>query len=87
MSMGWSRSNLAFTFKLAFALQESNFTTFGSEKELLFLNKFRSGWMKEYQKKIAYVFLSHFTDRGKENGWYADAYIRYFMLTSDNNIH
>ena len=37
---------MAFTFKLTFALQESNFTTFGSEKELLFLNKFRSGWAR-----------------------------------------
>ena len=56
--------------------QESNFTTYGSQKELLFLDKFKSGWLSEYQQKFLYVFLSHFTDKGKDNGWYADAYIR-----------
>ena len=28
------------------------------------------------QDKIAYVFLDHFTEKGKTNGWYADSYLR-----------
>ena len=28
------------------------------------------------QDKIAYVFLGHFTEKGKTNGWYADSYLR-----------
>jgi hypothetical protein len=42
----------------------------------LFLDKFRSGWLAEFQDQLAYVYLSHFTEKGKDNGWYADAYIR-----------
>ena len=28
------------------------------------------------QDKIAYVFLGHFTEKGRTNGWYADSYLR-----------
>lgn len=63
----------------AFIIQESNFTTFGSQKDLHFLDKFRQGWLGEFQNKFLYVFLSHFTEKGKDNGWYADAYIRVFL--------
>ncbi len=61
----------------AYIVQESNFTTFGTEKELEFLKRFKEkAWLSEFQDKIAYVLLSHFEERGHTNGWFADAYIR-----------
>lgn len=61
----------------AFIVQESNFTTFGTEKQLQFYDKFRNeGWLSEHQSKFIYVLLSHFEEKGKTNGWFADAYIR-----------
>jgi beta-1,4-mannosyl-glycoprotein beta-1,4-N-acetylglucosaminyltransferase len=59
-----------------FLVQESNYTTFGGSKELEFLSRLRRGWLKEHQEKIGYVYLSHFTEKGKTNGWYADSYLR-----------
>jgi len=35
--------------------------------------------MRQYQSKIAYVLLPYFREKGKENGWYADAYIRMYL--------
>jgi hypothetical protein len=32
-----------------FVIQESNYTTFGTEKDLLFLDKLKSGWLPEVQ--------------------------------------
>lgn len=63
----------------AFIVQESNFTTFGTAKELEFLKRFKEGWLPDQQDKFIYVMLSHFKEKGKENGWYADAYIRMFL--------
>ena len=66
----------------AFIVQESNFTTFGSSKELHFLQKFKNGWLADVQDKFLYIFLSHFKEKGHENGWYADAYIRMYLSRS-----
>ena len=62
-----------------YLLLESNYTAYGSGKELLFLDKFRAGWLAEYQDKIQYVFLSFFHEAAKKNGWFADSYLRLFL--------
>ena len=62
-----------------FVIQESNYTTFGSAKNLLFLEKLKNGWLTEEQEKILWVLLPFFKDRGHENGWYADAFIRMYL--------
>lgn len=62
-----------------FVIQESNFTTFGASKELGFLNKLRQGWLKEFQQNMIYSFLPYFKEKGKESGWYADAFIRMYL--------
>ena len=64
----------------ALLVQESNFTTFGTSKDLHFLSKFRDeGWMANHQEKMAYIFLPSFDQKGNENGWYADAVIRRYL--------
>ena len=54
----------------AFIIQESNYTTFGTPKDLHFLDKFKDGWLSEVQSKILWVLLPFFSDKGKENGKY-----------------
>ena len=44
--------------------------------ELLFLDKLRKGWLAENQNEILWVMLPYFSEKGNENGWYADAFIR-----------
>ena len=48
-----------------------------SPTELLFLDKLRKGWLAENQNEILWVMLPYFSEKGNENGWYADAFIRY----------
>ena len=48
-----------------YLLLESNYTAYGSGKELLFMEKFRAGWLEKYQSKIQYVFLSFFHEQAK----------------------
>ena len=62
-----------------YLLLESNYTSYGSGKELTFLNKFKEGWMKEFQEKIMYVFLPYFPKEGEDNGWYADSFLRMYL--------
>ena len=62
-----------------YLLLESNYTAYGSEKELLFLERFRSGWLSDYHKKIQYIFLSFFPKEGETNGWFADSFLRSFL--------
>ena len=62
-----------------FIIQESNYTTYGTAKELLFLERLKDGWLAENQNQILWVMLPYFMDKGHENGWYADAYIRMYL--------
>ena len=62
-----------------YLLLESNYTACGNEKQLLFMNKFRAGWLENFQDKIQYVFLSFFHEAAKTNGWFADSYLRLFL--------
>ena len=47
--------------------------------ELHFLDKFKNGWMAEFQSQIIWIMLPYFSDKGKDNGWYADAFIRMYL--------
>ena len=47
--------------------------------DLLFLDKFKQGWLSEFQSKIIWIMLPYFADKGKDNGWYADAFIRMYL--------
>ena len=58
---------------------ESNYTAYGSGKQLSFLDKLRTGWLEEYQSKIQYVFLSFFPAEAETNGWFADSFLRLFL--------
>ena len=62
-----------------YLLLESNYTAYGSGKQLSFLDKLRTGWLEEYQSKIQYVFLSFFPAEAETNGWYADSFLRLFL--------
>jgi len=62
-----------------YVIQESNFTTFGTSKPLHFLEKFRHGWLSEFQEQMAYLFLPSFNERCEDNGWCADAEIRRYL--------
>jgi len=63
----------------AYIIMESNFTTYGSPKALEMLDKMREGWLQDHQHKMAYVFLSYFTEKGKTNGWFADSFLRLYL--------
>ena len=41
------------TLHILYLLKESNFTTFGTSKPLHFLDKFRQGWLAEWQDKVS----------------------------------
>jgi len=58
---------------------ESNFSSYGEAKPLSFLNKFKSGWLSEFQDNLVYVFLPFFPKAGETNGWYADSFLRLYL--------
>lgn len=62
-----------------FVICESNYTAYGEAKPLHLLPKLRRGFLKKLQGKIVYVFLDHFPQGGRENGWIADDYLRTFL--------
>ena len=62
-----------------YLLLESNYTAYGSGKELSFLEKFKAGWLSEYHHKIQYIFLSFFPKEAETDGWYADSHLRYYL--------
>ncbi|XP_050715550.1 uncharacterized protein LOC126998157 isoform X2 [Eriocheir sinensis] len=59
-----------------FIIAESNYTAHGDPKAFLFLERLRSGYMREFQDKILYVSLDTFPRISKTNGWIADSYLR-----------
>ncbi|KAJ7992130.1 hypothetical protein DPEC_G00275350 [Dallia pectoralis] len=62
-----------------FLVCESNFTAYGSSKELNFLRFLLNGTFNYMRHKILYVFLDHFPEGGRQNGWIADDYLRTFL--------
>lgn len=62
-----------------FIIAESNYTAHGDPKACLFLERLRSGYMREFQDKILYVSLDTFPRISKTNGWIADSYLRFHL--------
>ena len=69
-----------------FVIQESNYTTFGSSKSLLFLEKFKQGWLVKEHPKIIYIYLPFFSDSQKVSGWMADRFIRKYLSVESLGI-
>ncbi|XP_026116602.1 beta-1,4-mannosyl-glycoprotein 4-beta-N-acetylglucosaminyltransferase-like [Carassius auratus] len=62
-----------------FLVCESNFTAYGERRPLRFLHLMLNGTYDYVRHKILYVFLDHFPDGGRQDGWIADDYLRTFL--------
>ncbi|XP_076027852.1 beta-1,4-mannosyl-glycoprotein 4-beta-N-acetylglucosaminyltransferase isoform X2 [Genypterus blacodes] len=62
-----------------FLICESNFTAYGENRPLSFLRLLLNGTYDYIRHKILYVFLNHFPDGGRQDGWIADDYLRTFL--------
>ncbi len=62
-----------------FLVCESNFTAYGERRPLRFLNLLLNGTYDYVRHKILYVFLNHFPEGGRQDGWIADDYLRTFL--------
>ncbi|XP_036068263.1 beta-1,4-mannosyl-glycoprotein 4-beta-N-acetylglucosaminyltransferase isoform X2 [Oryzias melastigma] len=62
-----------------FLICESNFTAYGEKRPLSFLRLLLNGTYNYIRHKILYVFLDHFPDGGRQDGWIADDYLRTFL--------
>ncbi|KAM4652845.1 beta-1,4-mannosyl-glycoprotein 4-beta-N-acetylglucosaminyltransferase [Discoglossus pictus] len=62
-----------------FLVCESNFTAYGEPRPLLFRQMLLNGTFEYVKSKVIYVFLDHFPEGGKQDGWIADDYLRTFL--------
>uniref|UniRef100_A0A8C9SQP1 Beta-1,4-mannosyl-glycoprotein 4-beta-N-acetylglucosaminyltransferase n=2 Tax=Scleropages formosus TaxID=113540 RepID=A0A8C9SQP1_SCLFO len=62
-----------------FLVCESNFTAYGEERTLHFLRLLLNGTYDYVRHKILYIFLDHFPEGGRQDGWIADDYLRTFL--------
>ncbi|XP_030639141.1 beta-1,4-mannosyl-glycoprotein 4-beta-N-acetylglucosaminyltransferase [Chanos chanos] len=62
-----------------FLVCESNFTAYGERRPLRFLHLLLNGTYDYIRHKILYVFLDHFPEGGRQDGWIADDYLRTFL--------
>ncbi|KAK2817406.1 hypothetical protein Q5P01_025597 [Channa striata] len=62
-----------------FLVCESNFTAYGEKRPLSFLRMLLNGTYDYIRHKILYVFLDHFPEGGRQDGWIADDYLRTFL--------
>ncbi|XP_051568034.1 beta-1,4-mannosyl-glycoprotein 4-beta-N-acetylglucosaminyltransferase-like isoform X2 [Myxocyprinus asiaticus] len=62
-----------------FLVCESNFTAYGERRPLRFLHLLLNETYDYIGHKILYVFLDHFPDGGRQDGWIADDYLRTFL--------
>ncbi|XP_057698404.1 beta-1,4-mannosyl-glycoprotein 4-beta-N-acetylglucosaminyltransferase isoform X1 [Corythoichthys intestinalis] len=62
-----------------FIVCESNFTAYGEKRPLSFLHLLLNGTYDYVRHKILYVFLDHFPEGGRQDGWIADDYLRTFL--------
>ncbi|XP_029283173.1 beta-1,4-mannosyl-glycoprotein 4-beta-N-acetylglucosaminyltransferase isoform X2 [Cottoperca gobio] len=62
-----------------FLICESNFTAYGEKRPLSFLRLLLNGTYDYIRHKILYVFLDHFPDGGRQDGWIADDYLRTYL--------
>lgn len=62
-----------------FLVCESNFTAYGDRRPLRFLRLLLNGTYDYIRHKILYVFLDHFPEGGRQDGWIADDYLRTYL--------
>ncbi|XP_050960419.1 beta-1,4-mannosyl-glycoprotein 4-beta-N-acetylglucosaminyltransferase a isoform X2 [Labeo rohita] len=62
-----------------FLICESNFTAYGDSRPLLFRQMILNGTFDYIKHKILYIFLDHFPDGGRADGWIADDYLRTYL--------
>ncbi|XP_034740447.1 beta-1,4-mannosyl-glycoprotein 4-beta-N-acetylglucosaminyltransferase isoform X2 [Etheostoma cragini] len=62
-----------------FLICESNFTAYGERRPLSFLRLLLNGTYDYIRHKILYVFLDHFPEGGRQDGWIADDYLRTYL--------
>ncbi|KAM9792507.1 beta-1,4-mannosyl-glycoprotein 4-beta-N-acetylglucosaminyltransferase [Neosynchiropus ocellatus] len=62
-----------------FLVCESNFTAYGEKRPLTFLRLLLNGTYDYIRHKILYVFLDHFPEGGRQDGWIADDYLRTYL--------
>ncbi|KAJ8001643.1 hypothetical protein DPEC_G00171600 [Dallia pectoralis] len=62
-----------------FLVCESNFTAYGERRPLRFLRLLLNGTYDYVRHKILYVFLDHFPEGGRQDGWIADDYLRTYL--------
>uniref|UniRef100_A0AAY3ZUS7 Beta-1,4-mannosyl-glycoprotein 4-beta-N-acetylglucosaminyltransferase n=1 Tax=Denticeps clupeoides TaxID=299321 RepID=A0AAY3ZUS7_9TELE len=62
-----------------FLVCESNFTAYGERRPLRFLQLLLNGTYNYVRHKILYVFLDHFPEGGRQDGWIADDYLRTYL--------
>lgn len=62
-----------------FIVCESNFTAYGERRPLGFLQRLLNGTYDYVKHKLLYVFLDHFPEGGRQDGWIADDYLRTFL--------
>ncbi|XP_048847375.1 beta-1,4-mannosyl-glycoprotein 4-beta-N-acetylglucosaminyltransferase-like isoform X2 [Brienomyrus brachyistius] len=62
-----------------FLVCESNFTAYGEGRPLQFLHLLLNGTYDYVRHKILYIFLDHFPQGGRQDGWIADDYLRTFL--------
>ncbi|KAL4647813.1 beta-1,4-mannosyl-glycoprotein 4-beta-N-acetylglucosaminyltransferase-like isoform X1 [Arapaima gigas] len=74
-----------------FLVCESNFTAYGEARPLHFLHLLLNGTYDYIRHKILYVFLDHFPEGGRQDGWIADDYLRTFLsrngISRVDNLH
>lgn len=64
-----------------FLILESNFTAYGTAKELHFLRRLQNNSYPDVEHKIVHVFLDHFPDKAHKDGWIADGLHRNYIGT------
>ncbi|XP_028670948.1 beta-1,4-mannosyl-glycoprotein 4-beta-N-acetylglucosaminyltransferase isoform X1 [Erpetoichthys calabaricus] len=62
-----------------FMICESNFTAYGDHRPLHFFERLKNGTYDYIRHKILYVFLNHFPEGGRQDGWIADDYLRTYL--------
>ncbi|XP_054634667.1 beta-1,4-mannosyl-glycoprotein 4-beta-N-acetylglucosaminyltransferase isoform X2 [Dunckerocampus dactyliophorus] len=62
-----------------FLVCESNFTAYGEKRPLSFLRLLLNGTYDYIRHKLLYVYLDHFPEGGRQDGWIADDYLRTFL--------
>ncbi|KAK7929172.1 hypothetical protein WMY93_005567 [Mugilogobius chulae] len=65
-----------------FIVCESNFTAYGERRPWA-----AAQWSYDYvRQKLLYVYLDHFPDGGRQDGWIADDYLRTFLTRNGMSV-